>query len=359
MKDYYDILGISEEEKKLTGQEFSDLCKKRYHKLAMQYHPDRWANASDVEKKNAEEKFKDIAEANEILSDPNKRAQYDNGGTDFNFEGIDPMEIFRRMSGSRFGFGFNDFFNEGPKQNRGSDAAVQIEITLEEAYKGGPRTIQIPKEETCSHCKGTGSDDGQDHTCPDCKGKGFISRSQQFAPGQIAIRRETCRSCGGIGHLITKACHKCHGRGLETHNISETIDLPGGLADGLVIVIPQKGNAPEGGNGVNGDLRVFIHVKPHNYFVVVDGMNIIHYEEVPFNEAMLGFKKDFKCIDGSTVTVNAPELTKHGQAFIFKGKGMPNMNNNSVFGDYAVVINYKLPNKLTDKQREMLKNFNA
>ena len=362
MKDFYEILGISEEEKKLVGQEFSDLCKKRYHSLALKLHPDRWANASEEERKNAEEKFKDVAEAYEILSNPEKREQYDNGGMDFNFDGFDPMDIFMRMGGmGGFGNPFGSFFGNSSQQrvNRGSDIQVEIEMSLEDAYKGGERIVQIPRKEKCSHCNGTGSEDGKKHTCPDCQGTGVITHKQQFGPNQFSIRREQCRKCGGTGNLVTKKCHKCNGSGYETHYVNETVDLPGGLSNGLIMLVPEKGNPSEDGNGVYGNLRILIRIKPNNYFVMADEMNVIHYEEVPFNEALIGFKKNFKCLDGSTVTVNAPELTKHGQAFIFKGKGMPNMNNNSVFGDYAVIINHKLPSKLTDKQKEMLKKFNV
>lgn len=363
MKDYYSILGISDEEKKLNGQDFSELCKKKYHSLALKYHPDRWANASESERKEAEEKFKDIAEANEVLSDPNKRAQYDNGGTDFNFDGFDPMDIFMRMSGmggmGGFDSPFGSFFGNSKRQrvNKGSDIQVEIELTLEEAYKGGQRTIQIPRTEKCSHCNGTGSDDGKSNLCPECNGNGFVSIKRQIGPNQISVTNTVCRKCGGIGKLIKNPCRKCNGSGLETHYVMETVDLPGGLANNTVVLVPEKGNAPEGGNGIYGNLRVVIRIKEHDYFKMADEMNVLHYEEVPFNEALLGFEKEFKCLDGSKVTVKAPQLTKHGQAFIFKGKGMPNMNNNSILGDYAVIINYKLPNKLTDKQKEMLKNF--
>ena len=362
MKDYYNILGISDEEKKLSGQEFSDLCKKKYHSLALKYHPDRWANSSEEKRKQAEEKFKDIAEANEVLSDPNKRAEYDNGGVEFNFEGFDPMDIFMRMSrmGGMGGFEspFGSFFGSNEQRvKRGTDIQVEVEMTIEEAYRGGKRVIQIPRNETCSHCHGTGSEDGRDSKCPDCNGEGFISIRRNIAHNQIAVTRTVCMKCRGTGRIINKPCHKCYGSGLETRYVTDTIDLPGGLSDNMVVVIPEKGNSPEGGKGVNGNLRVVVRVKENDYFKMFDEMNVLHYEEVPFNEAILGFEREVKCLDGSKVTVKAPQLTKDGQSFIFKGKGMPNVNNNSILGDYAVVIKYKLPDRLTDKQKEMLKNF--
>lgn len=366
MKDYYSILGISDEEKKLNGEEFNSICKKKYHSLALKLHPDRWANASEEERTNAEEKFKDVAEAYEVLSDPNKRAQYDNGGADFNFnfDGFDPMDIFMRMSGmggmGGFGSHFGSFFGNSNQQrvNRGSDIQVEIEMSLEDAYKGGQRVVQIPRQDKCSHCHGTGSEDGKESICPDCQGRGFIAKQRQIAPGQMAISRGTCKACGGTGRKISKPCHKCGGSGFETHYVTEAVDLPAGYLNGMTLLLPERGNEPEGGNGVNGNLRVVVKVRDNDYFKMVDDMNVVHTEEVPFNEALLGFEREVKCLDGSKLKVTAPQLTKHGQAFIFKGKGMPNMNNNSIFGDYAVVINYKIPNRLTDKQKEMLKNFN-
>jgi molecular chaperone DnaJ len=158
--------------------------------------------------------------------------------------------------------------------------------------------------------------------------------------------------------MITKPCNHCKGSGLEATTSVEKIHIPKGLDDGMVMKVAGLGNIPQDSNGVSGDLMLHINIKDDSYFERYDTMNLVHYEEVPFNEALLGFTKEVKCIDGSTVTVKAPELTKDNQAFVFKGKGMPNMNNNSIFGDYAVVVRYKLPKKLTNKQKETLKNFN-
>ena len=151
-KDYYSILGVS---KDATDDEI----KKSYRKLAMKYHPDRWANGTEEEKKDAESKFKDIAEAYEVLSDPQKRNQYDNGGMDFDFGGFDPMDIFMRMSGmgGGFGGGFGSMFGGGKRVNKGSDVHVEVILTLEEAYEGGKRTVQVQKEKTCKHCNGNGT----------------------------------------------------------------------------------------------------------------------------------------------------------------------------------------------------------
>lgn len=347
-KDYYSILGVSKDASE-------DDIKKAYRKLALQYHPDRWANGTEEEKKNAEEKFKEIAEANEVLSDPQKRQQYDNGGADFNFDGFDPMDIFSRMGG--FG-GFSSFFGGGHQQrvNRGEDVEAYVTLTLKEAYEGGNRVINYETNVPCHHCNGTGSSDGKDCTCSTCHGSGMIM-DRQVRGNTIFQSSRPCPTCGGRGKEIKHPCHHCHGTGLEQESHSENITLPRGLADGMSMRVPQLGGAPQGGNGINGDLIINIMVQNDPYFTRVDQLNLVHYEDVPFNEALLGFKKEFKCIDGSTVTVNAPELTEHGKSFIFKGKGMPNVNNEHQVGDYAVVIRYKLPSRLTSKQRDILKNF--
>ena len=290
-KDYYEILGVSKDAS-------DDDIKKAYRKLAMKYHPDRWVNGTEEEKKDAEQKFKEISEANEVLSDPQKRQMYDNGGFEFNSEGFDPFDMFRNMAegfDGGFGSGFGDFFG-GRRQrvNRGSNVQAHVSMTLEEAYFGGKK--------------------------------------------------------------ITTPCSHCNGSGLESVTTTETFDFPRGLSDGMVINIPGMGNEPNGG-GQNGDLHIIVHIYENSYYTRPDEINLIHYDEVPFNECLLGFKKEYMAIDGTKVVVDAPELTPHGKAFIFKGKGMPHPNNPNIVGDYAVIINYKLPNKLTNEQKKKLKDF--
>lgn len=356
MKDYYDILGITEEEKKLSNEEFDKVCKKKYRSSAMKYHPDRWVNGTEEEKKEAEQKFKEIAEANEVLSDPHKRRQYDNGGFEFNADGFDPFEMFRNMAGG-FGGGFSDFFGGGRQRvNRGSSVQAHVSMTLEEAYFGGNKKVTVTRQKSCVHCNGTGSADGKSTVCPQCQGRGRIAKHMQLGPNAYQTIETTCQYCGGTGKKITTPCSHCKGSGLESVTTTETFEFPRGLSDGMVINIPNMGNEPNGG-GQNGDLHIIVHIYAHSYYTRPDEINLIHYDEVPFNECLLGFKKEYMAIDGTKVVVDAPELTPHGKAFIFKGKGMPHPNNPNIVGDYAVVINYKLPNKLTEEQKKKLKDF--
>lgn len=335
----------------------------------MKYHPDRWVNATDAEKKDAEEKFKEIAEAYEVLSDSQKRYQYDNGFTDFTFSHeTDPMEMFRRMQETMGGFG--DFFGDGGlgsffggrgqrrQQKRGSNCQTIVTVSLEEAYNGCDKEVTYTKLVRCDECNGTGSADGTSSVCPHCNGSGSITQTTQFSPGSFSMRTIPCEHCHGTGKLVKDPCKKCHGDGLIPTTVTETITIPPGVSDGLVLVAQGFGNESQDSDGINGDLNISVTVLKHNYFERPDDVNLIHYEKVPFNEALLGINKEFKCIDGSTVNVNSGELVPDGKAFVFKGKGMPHMRMQGMVGDYAVVIQYQLPKQLTDKQREMLRNFN-
>ena len=323
-KDYYKILGVSKDAS-------DDDIKKAYRKLAMKYHPDRWVNGTEKEKKDAEQKFKEISEANEVLSDPQKRQMYDNGGFEFNTDGFDPFEMFRNMAegfGGGFRGGFGDFFGGGRQRvNRGSNVEAHVSMTLEEAS-----------------------------TCPHCNGTGRTVKHIQLSRTSYQTIETMCQHCGGTGKKITAPCPHCNGSGLESVTTTETFDFPRGLSDGMVITVPGMGNEPNGG-GQNGDLHIIVHIYQDSYYTRPDEINLIHYDDVPFNECLLGFKKEYKAIDGTKVVVNAPELTPHGKAFIFKGKGMPHPNNPNIVGDYAVIINYKLPNKLTNEQKKKLKDF--
>lgn len=341
-KDYYEILGVSKDASE-------DEIKKAYRKLAIKYHPDKLANASEKERQEGENKFKEISEAYEVLSNSDKRYQYDNGNN------LDLDEIFSRFHANPFETFFNNENRE--KINKGSNIRINLEITIEDAYNGIEKTIKYARYEPCSSCNGTGSKDGKETKCPHCNGSGMISETIQMGPGSFSFSQRPCPNCNGSGHIITNPCTNCKGKGVIQNKTTQTIKIPKGISDGMAFAIRGIGNAPIGGKGVNGDLIVNITVKKNDYFERPDELNLIHRDEVPFNECLLGFTKEYKAIDGSTVTVKAPELTPHGKVFIFKGKGMPHPQNPYIVGDYAVVINYKLPDKLTDEQKKKLKYF--
>ena len=342
-KDFYKILGVDKNAD-------IDTIKKAYKKLALKWHPDRFANATEKEQKKAEETFKEISEAYDVLSNSEKRQQYDNGGMDFNFE-----DIF-----SHFGGGFGSFFGggqRGRRVNKGSNVKAYVFMTLKEAFTGAKKQVNVTRNIPCDKCNGTGSADGTSPICPHCNGSGMISESRQMGPGSFSMTQRPCPHCQGSGKIIKTPCNHCHGNGFQTETVIETYDIPKGVVNGLTLNVQGAGNAPVGENGVNGDLYLEIVIKEDNYFTRPDEVNLIHYAEVPFNECILGFEKEFEAIDGTKVKVKAPELTPHGKSFIFKGKGMPHYNNPNIVGDYAVVINYKYPTSLTKEQRKKLKDF--
>lgn len=342
-KDFYKILGVDKNAD-------TETIKKAYKKLALKWHPDRFSNASEKEQKEAEEKFKEISEAHDVLSNPEKRQQYDNGGMNFDFE-----DIF-----SHFGGGFGSFFGgrqRSQRVNKGSNIKAYVFMTLKEAYSGAKKKINVTRNKPCVKCNGTGSADGISPICPHCKGSGMISETKQMGPGSFSMSHRPCPHCHGNGKIIKTPCSHCQGNGFQTETVVEEYDIPKGVLNGMTINIQRAGNAPTDGNGVNGDLYIEVVIKEDNYFNRPDEINLIHYAEVPFNECILGFEKEFEAIDGTKVKVKAPELTPHGKSFIFKGKGMPHYNNPNIVGDYAVVINYKLPTSLTKEQKKKLKDF--
>ena len=362
-KDYYKILGITEEEKKLKGDEFSKLVSKKFKALALKFHPDRHVNDTEAQKKEAEAKFKEINEANAVLSDPQKREQYDNGG------GPDLSDFFKHWGeggGSPFSSMFQDFgFGFGHRGGgfgmgavKGSDVNIAVHVTLEEAFRGTKKQVQYTKQVMCSHCRGTGSADGQMHTCSNCGGTGQVANTSRR--GNMMMQQITvCPKCHGTGKEASEKCKFCGGTGLEKKNITEYIEVPAGVESNMSIRIDGLGNdAPQASaeQNISGDLIVTFIVDDNGYFVKAGNNNLVHYDQVPFKDAMLGFKKTYKTIDGGEVTVTVPECTPDGKAFFFYGKGMPDIYGRG-YGDYAVVIKYIYPRSLTKKQKEALKEF--
>lgn len=346
--NFYDILGLSEDERQLKGDEFDKVLKTKYRKLASQWHPDRFSTKTDEEKKEAEEKFKSISEAYNTLSDSQKRQQYDfsqGGGFDSFGEDFNPWDLFGRHGRQQ-------------RTYKGQDIQIEIEVSLEDAYNGNTTTFTYNRMTSCGNCNGTGSADGKSATCPHCNGTGMVSEIRRQGNMQM-MSSHPCPHCNGSGKKITNPCPHCHGEGMKHEKTTETVTIPKGVHDGAYTTIKGKGQGlPKDKRGVDGDLFVIFRVAPHKDFNV-DNMNNLHKTiDVNIFDALLGCEKKIKCIDGNEVKINIPELTKHGHKFIVKGKGLPQINNASNYRDLIVTINHVLPNKLSNKQKDLLKKIN-
>lgn len=356
--DYYSLLGVA---KSATADEI----KKAYRKLAVKYHPDK--NPDD---KQAEDKFKEISEAYEVLSDQNKRSQYDQyghdafkragrGGASGGFGGFhDPFDIFREVfSGGGGGGGsiFDDLFGggsstrsrTGPKD--GSDLRYDMEIDFEEAVYGADKTITIPKLETCSHCKGAGCEPGSSKsTCGRCGGTGQVSLTQGF----FSVR-QTCSSCNGTGQIIKNPCKTCHGEGRVRKERKLQIHIPPGVDTGSRLRVAGEG---EGGlrGGRSGDLYVVIHVSPHEIFQR-DNLDILCELPIDFVTATMGGTVEAPTVTGKT-KVKIPEGTQNGTILRLRGKGMPSLRGGGR-GDQHIKIFVEVPTHLNKEQKEILKQF--
>ena len=352
-RDYYDVLNV---QKNASKEEI----KNQYRKLALQYHPDR-NKAPD-----AEEKFKEISEAYAILSDDQKRAQYDQFGhagidsrysTEDIFRGVNFDEIFRDMG---FGFGgfdsiFDSFFggrrSRGPP--RGRDIEYDLEISLEEAYAGLTTEIAVPRHERCSDCEGSGARRGTSpKKCSECGGTGQVQHVQVTGFMQFS-RIEPCRKCRGQGVIIEKPCDVCHGAGIVELRRRISVKIPPGVDTGSQLVLRGEGEAPKGG-GQRGDLYVTVNVKPHNIFGREEDDLVCHVD-VPFSKAALGGELDVPTLDG-TARISLPAGTQSGAVFRLRKKGMPRFREPGR-GDELVIVRLKTPTKLTQRQREMIREL--
>lgn len=355
-KDYYDVLGVS---KTATADEI----KKAYRKLARQYHP-------DVNKDNPEaaEKFKEASEAYSVLSDEQKRAQYDqfghaafeNGGAG-GAGGFGGFEGFGGFGGGGMEDIFDMFFggqgrgsrgsNAGPQ--RGADLRFDLEITFEEAAFGLEREISLYRDEQCPYCHGNGAEPGSKvETCPECHGSGEIRFTQNTMFGQMTNVRP-CPKCHGEGKIISEPCKECRGQGTVKKNKKLKVKIPAGVDNGSRLRVAGEGEAGVKG-GPSGDLYVYLYVKPHKFFER-DGTTV--YCEVPINivQATLGDEIKVPTLDGQVV-MKVPEGTQPGKVLRLKGKGIPSLRN-STRGDQLVRIKVVVPQKLNEKQKDALRKF--
>lgn len=353
-RDYYEVLGVQK------GAS-DDEIKKAYRKTAKKYHPDL-----HPDDKEAEEKFKECNEAYEVLSDPQKKARYDQ----FGFAGVDPNygagqggaggygfdgdidlgDIFS----SFFGGGFGGFGGRNPNApQRGRDIQITVSLTFEEAAKGCKKEVEVPKIEDCSECGGTGAAKGTSpKTCPDCGGRGVVNVQSRTAFGVMSTQR-TCSTCGGRGKIIEHPCQKCAGKGKVRRKNRITVDIPAGIDEDRIINMRGYGDSGFNG-GPAGDLKVVVDIKPHPHFKR-DGYNVWYEKHVSFVEAALGAELQVPTLDGN-VKYTMPAGTQPNDVFKLKGKGIQRLNSVGR-GDQLVRIIVDIPKSLTHEQRELLMQF--
>ena len=360
-RGYYKTLGVAEN----ASQEE---IKSAYRKLAKKWHPDRWVNGTEDEKKKAEDEFKKIAEAYDVLGDEEKRKQYDSGADEQWQDmggGFDPFEAMRQAAAAGMG-GFGDFFSSFGGQRRqsghaGRDIEAYVTITFAESLKEKlEKEVTIKKRVSCHHCNGTGSEDGQKHECPYCHGTGMETKTERQG-NAFTMYQTPCRHCHGTGKQIDKPCKECGGTGFVEEEKKITLNIPGGLRDGMTIVYSQMGE--DGTPGYpKGNLLLHLTVvqETPGYFEIGDtnDLNIYHEETVSFVDALLGGKITVKCPDGSDWAINIHECTVPEERFTKNRGGFLSTNGYTAMkGDYIVIIKYDVPTKLTKEQRKALESF--
>lgn len=353
-RDYYELLGVSRD---VNAEDL----KKAYRKLAIQFHPDK--NPGD---KAAEEKFKEISEAYEVLSDPKKRQAYDQfghagaqggfgaGGFDFGgaggqgFGNLNDIfgDIFSEVFGGGGGRGGG---GRGSRAQRGSDLRYNMELSFEEAAFGTEKTVTLPKDATCKTCTGSGAKPGTSaETCSGCRGSGEI----RFQQGFFTLSK-TCPDCGGTGRIIKQKCSDCRGRGRVSENVKLAVKIPAGIDTGQKLKLRGEGE-PGAGGGPAGDLYVFVEVKEHPFFQR-EGFDVQCEVPVSFTQAALGAEIETPTLDG-TVKLKIPAGTQGGKRLRLKGKGIPHIGGRDR-GDQYVTVQVEVPTKLTTEQRQLLEKF--
>ena len=357
-RDYYEVLGV---QKSATPDEI----KKAFRQMAKKYHPDLNPN-----NKEAEDKFKEVNEAYEVLSDPDKKSRYDQ----FGHAGVDPSYGGGGFNGGfSGGFGdmgdigdiFNSFFGGGfggsssrsnPNAPRkGQDLQTGIEINFMDACFGKDVNVSVTRLEKCSECNGSGSAHGSStETCPDCHGTGQVKATQRTPFGMISTQKP-CTRCGGKGKIISNPCPKCNGNGRRSVSKNIIVSVPAGIDDGQTIRVAGEGNAGTNG-GSNGNLNVVITVRPDPIFER-DGYDIHTEVPITYAQAVLGDEITVPTIDGN-VTYTVPEGTQTGTIFRFKGKGVKHLQR-STRGDQYVHVSVEVPSNLNKKQKDLLREFEA
>lgn len=359
-RDYYEVLGVQKDATK-------EQIKGAYRKLALQYHPDR--NKSP----GAEERFKEISEAYAVLSDDAKRAQYDR----FGHEGIQGRysaeDIFRTtnfdeilrdlgfggfggFSGNIFDMFFGNMTGSGKGARRGADLRYDLDLTLEQAASGLTTEIDVPRTERCPTCKGSGAKPGSNpRVCTECGGRGQVQRVSSAGFAQF-VRVETCRNCRGRGQILDNPCKECRGTGTVSRKRKILVKVPSGIDDESSLRLRGEGDAGDSGSTV-GDLYVVCHVLPHSFFRRQE-KDLLCSVSINMADAALGTTIEVPTIDGKLAEVSVPSGIQSGAVLRLKGKGMPSLGGSSR-GNQLVTVHVDVPTKLTDRQKELLKELKS
>ena len=360
-RDYYEVLGV---EKNANA----DDIKKAYRKAAIKFHPDK--NPGD---KEAEEKFKEAAEAYDVLSNPDKRARYDQfghagmsgaagggfgggfGGGGFSMEDI--FSQFGDIFGGHFGGGFGGFGGGrgGQRVNRGSDIRVKVKLTLSEIANGTTKKLKINKNVACEKCGGSGAEGSNGYsTCSTCNGSGYVTRVENTFFGRMQTQG-VCPTCGGEGKVINTPCSECHGEGTMRGSEVVEIKIPAGVGEGMALTVSGKGNAARHG-GVNGDLLVVIE-EERDPQLVRDGDDLIHNLNITVTTALLGGEVEVPTIEGKA-KIKIAAGTHAGKVLRLRGKGLPSVNGYGR-GDILVVVDITIPSKLSSEERKTIEKLAA
>lgn len=360
-RDYYEVLGVDKSAS-------ADEIKKAYRKAAIKYHPDK--NPGD---KDAEEKFKEAAEAYDVLSNADKRARYDRyghagvggaaGGAGgfggFSGGGFSMEDIFSQFGdifGGHFGGGFSGFGGggrRGQRTNRGGDIRIKVKLTLAEIANGTTKKIKINKDIACEACGGTGANGSNGYsTCSTCNGAGYVMSVQNSIFGRMQTQ-SVCPTCGGEGRVVTSPCSKCKGEGTVRGSEIVEIKIPAGVGEGMALTVSGKGNAARHG-GVNGDLLVVIE-EERNPQLVRDGDDLIHNMNITVTTALLGGEVEVPTIDGKARVKIAPG-THAGKVLRLRGKGLPSVNGYGR-GDILVVVDITIPSKLSSQEKKIVEQL--